>query len=60
MLLVHVVCAVGLIIGLLTPYAPQIEQWNNKHLLSTANINNAFEKVAMKLLKLLEKPAQKN
>ncbi|ELE1907195.1 hypothetical protein ACW0FU_002732 [Vibrio vulnificus] len=44
MLLVHVVCAIGLIIGLLAFYAPQIEQWNNKHLLSTANINNAFEK----------------
>lgn len=44
MLLVHVVCAVGLIIGLLALYAPQIEQWNNKHLLSTANTNNAFEK----------------
>lgn len=42
--LVHVVCAVGLIIGLLALYAPQIEQWNNKHLLSTANTNNAFEK----------------
>ncbi|EEZ81709.1 TPA: hypothetical protein RQJ36_002314 [Vibrio vulnificus] len=44
MLLVHVVCAVGLIIGLLALYASQIEQWNNKHLLSTANTNNAFEK----------------
>ncbi|HCG8726803.1 TPA: hypothetical protein NJ567_005157 [Vibrio parahaemolyticus] len=43
MLLVHVVCAVSLIIGVLALYAPQIEQWNNKHLLSTANTNNAFE-----------------
>lgn len=44
MLLVHVVCAVGLIIGLLALYTPQIEHWKNKHLLSTANTNNAFEK----------------
>ncbi|CAH1583023.1 hypothetical protein THF1C08_40046 [Vibrio jasicida] len=34
MLLVHIVFGVGLFIGLLTLYAPKIEQWNKKHLLS--------------------------
>lgn len=34
MLLVHIVFGISLLIGLLALYAPKIEQWNKKHLLS--------------------------
>lgn len=35
MLLVHIIFTVGLIVGLFALYAPQLEQWNKKHLLGT-------------------------
>ncbi|MDW2009936.1 hypothetical protein [Vibrio sp. Vb0301] len=55
MLLVHVVFAVGLIVGLLALYAPQIEQWNKKHLLSTANTNCSLEQDSHEVAEIIEK-----
>ncbi|HAT7739453.1 hypothetical protein [Vibrio parahaemolyticus] len=43
MLLVYVIFVVGTIVGLLALFAPQIEQWNNKHLLSAGKTNGVFE-----------------
>ena len=34
MLLVHIVLSISMVIGLLALYAPKIEKWNMKHLLS--------------------------
>lgn len=55
MLIVHVVCAVGLIIGLLAFYAPQIEQWNNKHLLFADKTNGVFEQDSLEVAEIIGK-----
>ncbi len=55
MLLVHIIFAVGTIVGVLALYAPQIEQWNNKHLLSSGNTNSVFEQDSHEAAEIIEK-----
>ncbi len=55
MLLVHIIFVVGTIVGLLALYAPQIEQWNNKHLLSAGRTNGVFEHDSPEDVEITEK-----
>lgn len=55
MLLVHIIFVVGTIVGLLALYAPQIEQWNNKHLLSAGKTNGVFEQDSLEDVEIGEK-----